>query len=169
MFTMPSMKTALMISGVCTYLIIVHLLNKQSIKKFDYSFFSKQSFVVMLTCTVLLLTGMKLLPAHRTEINLIAVVSYLFLCAGSIVFCILIWINCKETSWWRGIIGSLIQVPILALGSIIYIPFIIIIGFFKLFGGAAGSPPPGKPQYQKDMEWYHDRRNPNGFHRYEKY
>lgn len=169
MFTMPSTKTILMISGFSIYLIIVFLLNKQSIKKFDYSFFSKQSFFIMLACTAFLLIGNKLLPRNLMKIDFTLVMSYLLLAASAISLCILILVNCKETSWWHGLLGSLIQIPLLALGSVIYIPLLLIAGFFKILLLFNGPPPPGKTQFQKDQEWYHDRQNPNGFHRYEKY
>lgn len=158
-----------MISGFSIYLIIVFLLNKQSIKKFDYSFFSKQSFFIMLACTACLLIGVKFLPKHLMEINFTSVMSYLFLATSSVFLCILIWANCKETSWGHGLLGSLIQIPLLSLGSIVYIPLLCIAGFFKFLILFSGPPLLGKTQFQKDQEWYHNPQNPNGFHRYDKY
>jgi hypothetical protein len=169
MFTMPSTKTVLMILGLSIYLTIAFLLNKKSIKKFDYSFFSKQSFFIILACTGFFIIGNWFFPKNKMEINLNSVVHYLLLIASAISLGLLIWVNCKETSWWHGLLGSVIQIPLLIFCSIICIPFFLIAGFFKVLLLFGGSPPPDKTQFQKDEEWYHNRQNPNGFHRYEKY
>lgn len=167
MITLPSTNIILIASGFSVYLAIVYLLNKQSIKKFEYSFFAKEPFIVMMACTVFLLIGIKFLPKNLIEINFTSIISYLSLAASVASLCLLVWANCKRTNWWHGLLGSLIQIPLLLLSSVIWIPVLLISGFFKfLLLFDSGPRPLGKTRFQKDQEWYYNRQNPNGFYKY---
>ncbi|WKL15859.1 hypothetical protein QYQ99_26680 [Comamonas testosteroni] len=152
--------------GTITLASISLALNWYSLKKFDYSFFSKQIFYISLVSSSLLLIGLYLTPKNRSQISFdLAIAAALILASISIMIWLL-FVNCVATTIGFGLICSLIQVPVLLMISLIVAPILFIGGLIWFFGGAGVARPlDGKTSSQKMEEWYYNRMNPNGFYK----
>ena len=142
-------------------LIVVYVLNRHSLKKFDYSFFSKITLYVSILYTFFLYGGMYIFSKYNHNVY-----SWILIIIGIVILGYQIRLNCNETNLWYGLSGSIIQIPLLMSVLVIAFPLLVLSIFFKVMMSLGGSKPlPSKTPYQKQQEWHYNRMNPNGFYK----
>lgn len=146
--------------------ILVYALNRYSMGKFQYAFFSKPTLYISLAASALLLGGIACIPVNIHAISVRLTASVLLAMATASIIVWLVYINCMATSIWFGLAGSIVQIPLLMAISIIAVPVLLVGAAIWIFGGAgrAQAPQP-KSYYQQQMDWHYNRMNPNGFHK----
>lgn len=113
------------------------MLNKHTEKKFNYEFFSKSNLMISIFALLLFYSGSYITPkAIPFTINWMAISSLLLWMVSVSAIGYIVFLNFKNTNRWYGLIGSLIQIPILIIFSGPALFFIVLGIFFKAFSGA---------------------------------
>lgn len=155
-----SSDNIMILIGAALVFTVVYFLNRHSITNFKYSFFSKPTLFIGMLCSGCLYGAL-----HFYSQGYWAVLTWSAAAMGVAMIGVLIRINCVQTNLRYGLCGSVIQIPLLIVGSVAALPLLAVALFFKISPALAGPPLPGKTQFQKDQEWYFDQRNPHGFHK----
>lgn len=147
--------------GAALVATIIYVLNKHSLNKFKYAFISKPMMYISMMSTYFLYGGMYLLSKYNQQIY-----AWILITIGIVLIGCLIRINCNETNMRYGLIGSIIQIPLLMAISLFALPFLVLYIFGKIIMLFSESKPlPDKTPHQKQQEWYYNRMNPNGFYK----
>ena len=113
-----SLKYILFFSFLMALFIFVFWVNKHTVKKFDYEFFSKSNLHIAILAFVFFLAGTFVMPKAATLIINWMSISALLLYGISIgLIGLIVFLNFTNTNRWYGLMGSTIQVPILILFS----------------------------------------------------
>lgn len=154
----------MLLLGTALVITVLFLLNRRSIKQFQYSFASKDSLLISLAYTACFLGGIYLHSEYSHTVVVAA--AWLLIAFGVALIGLLVRYNCCHTNLQYGLCGSAIQVPLLLAGSFLALPILALAMFFKLFAGTSTAlPSQGKTFQQKEEEWYFNPMNQNGFHK----
>lgn len=113
------------------------MLNKHTEKKFNYEFFSKSNLIISIFALLFFYLGSYINPkAIPFTINSMTISSLLLFGVSVSAIGYIVFLNFKNTNRQYGLIGSLIQIPILIIFSGPALFFIVLGIFFKAFSGA---------------------------------
>lgn len=134
---MPLKDISILVCSV-VFFIVVLMLNKHTEKKFSYDFFSKSNLMIAILALLFFYAGSYIIPKTTPFIiNWIAISALLLWGISVSVIGYIIFLNFKNTNRWYGLIGSVIQIPILIIFSGPALFFIVLGIFFKAFSGTS--------------------------------
>lgn len=130
---MPLKDISILVCSV-VFLIVVLMLNKHTEKKFSYEFFSKSNLMIAILALLFFYAGSYIIPKTTPFIiNWIAISALLLLGISVSVIGYIIFLNFKNTNRWYGLIGSVIQIPILIIFSGPALFLLCWVYFLRLF------------------------------------
>lgn len=152
--------TIIVITAACVILFILgSLFNKSAKKKFEYSFFSNTCVFVSALYSALVLGGISLFSQKLVFFGAFALPWAMIVMGIALIGC-QVRVNCVQTNLKYGLVGSTIQIPTLFVSSLILLSVVLFFKLLMLFEDKRSS-----VEKKKDMDWYYDRRNPNGHHK----